>query len=106
MVNLQTGLSNLDWSADGNSIVVNSIGYELKFANVKDRKEMKAGEAKEINWNTWTCPLGWSVQGIYPGLEGFDVNTVCRSNISRSVLATGEEGGKIKLFSYPAIAKK
>lgn len=58
MVNLQTGLSNLDWSADGNTIVVNSIGYELKFANVKDRKEMKVGDTREINWNTWTCPLG------------------------------------------------
>ena len=44
--------------------------------------------------------------GIWPeGSDGTDVNTVGRSN-NRKVLATGDDFGKVNLFTYPAATPK
>ncbi|CAM9949274.1 unnamed protein product, partial [Phaeothamnion confervicola] len=56
-------------------------------------------------WATWTLPLGWPSQGIFPpGSDGTDVNAVCRSP-DGSVLATGDDFGTVKLFRYPCVAR-
>lgn len=75
---LTSALLHLDWSKDSSALVVNSQAYELKFVNVLGKSVIRASGAKDIEWQSWTCKLGFPVQGIFPGVDGTDVNTVCR----------------------------
>ena len=57
----------------------------------------------DIEWNTWTCTLGWCVQGIWKGdMDGSDINYVDRSP-SKKVIATADDFGKVKVFTYPSV---
>lgn len=57
-------------------------------------------------WASWTCVLGWPVQGIWPPCaDGTDINAVDRSP-DGSVLATGDDFGRVRLFRYPVAAKQ
>jgi WD40 repeat protein len=64
-----------------------------------------ASTCSEEEWSSWTCTLGWFVKGIFPGIDGTDVNCCVRSKNKR-VIATGDDFGKISLFNYPASAPK
>lgn len=77
-VGLTSALLHLDWSKDSSELVINSQAYELKFLNVDSKSVVRASAAKDIEWHTWTCKLGFPVQGIFPGIDGSDVNAVCR----------------------------
>jgi len=56
-------------------------------------------------WATWTCPLGWPVQGIWAaGADGSDINAVDRSH-SRLLLASADDYGLVKLFRYPCVSE-
>ena len=34
---------------------------------------------KEVEWATYTCPIGFEALGIWPeGADGTDINAVCR----------------------------
>lgn len=58
-------------------------------------------QVEKIDWSTWTCVLGASVEGIWPVInEVTEVTTACLSN-DRKVLATGDDLGYVKLFRYP-----
>ncbi|KAJ4939978.1 hypothetical protein JOQ06_029410, partial [Pogonophryne albipinna] len=59
----------------------------------------------KIDWSTWTCVLGSSVEGIWPLInEVTEVTAACLSNDTK-VLATGDDLGYVKLFRYPVKGK-
>ncbi len=100
----------IDWSKCEKYIQYNCGGYELLFWDVaaslkssakKGKQESKASVLKDVDWHTWTCVLGWPVQGIWPSRsDGTDINAVCRSQ-DTSLLATSDDFGKLKIFRYP-----
>lgn len=83
---------------------------------------------RDVEWATYTCTLGFQVfgewrllpspslclrvvtsahfcglhsSGLWPdGSDGTDVNAVYQSN-DKSLLATGDDFGKVHLFSHP-----
>lgn len=58
-------------------------------------------QVEKIDWSTWTCVLGTSVEGIRPLIgEVTEVTAACLSNDNK-VLATGDDLGYVKLFRYP-----
>ena len=60
---------------------------------------------KDVDWATWTCTLGWPVQGIWPAFaDGTDINSVDRSR-NRKVIATADDFGKVKLYRNPCVDK-
>ena len=67
---------------------------------------MRSAKAlKDVVWDTWTCTLGWPVQGIWPECaDGTDINSVCASK-SRAFIATGDDFSKLKVFRYPCLTK-
>lgn len=101
-----SSLTHLDWSKDSNSIVVNSLAFELKFLNLESKNLISASASVDIEWNTWTCLFGFPVQGIWPPAStGYVVNYTCASN-NRKILATGDDFSLVKLFKYPCVVEK
>jgi microtubule-associated protein-like 6 len=96
-------ITHIDFSEDGRYLQSNCGAYELLFWDVDKGKQItSASSLRDVPWDTWTCTLGWPVQGIWPPeADGTDVNSVDRSP-DKSLLVTADDFGKVKLFRYPA----
>merc|ERR1719478_12419 len=81
----------------------NCGAYELLFWDMSNgEQEPSASKVRNVDWHTWTCTLGWPVQGIWPEeADGTDINSCVKSHNGR-LLATGDDFGAVKLFRYPA----
>lgn len=99
-------ITHLDFSTDSSYLQSNCGAYELLFCDVATGEHVKsASKLRNTNWATWTCTLGWPVQGIWPEFaDGTDVNAVCVSS-SKLLLATAEDSGNLKVFRYPCTIK-
>ncbi|KAG7275449.1 hypothetical protein CRUP_033182 [Coryphaenoides rupestris] len=95
-------ITHLDWSADSQYLVSNSGDYEILYWIPSVCKQVVSVETtRDIIWATNTCSLGFEVFGLWPdGSDGTDINAVCSSN-KKSLLATGDDFGKVHLFSFP-----
>ena len=106
-------ITHFDWSVDGNYLHSNCGAYELLYWDGNNGRQLTSGatQFKDEVWNTWTCVIGWPVQGIYPACaDGTDVNAVDRSkrkfgNKEYEVVATSDDFGLVKLFRYPCVTK-
>uniref|UniRef100_A0AAY4A246 Echinoderm microtubule-associated protein-like 5 n=1 Tax=Denticeps clupeoides TaxID=299321 RepID=A0AAY4A246_9TELE len=100
-------ITHLDWDKRGKLLQVNTSAKEQLFFEAPrgKRQTIPALEVEKIDWTTWTCVLGTSVEGIWPVVsEVSEVTSACLSN-DRKVLATGDDLGYIKLFRYPVKGK-
>jgi microtubule-associated protein-like 6 len=98
-------ITHVDWSADGNHIQTNDMSYELLFYNANTGAQITS-PLKDETWKTWTCTLGWPVQGVWPSeSDGTDVNSVDRSP-DGTLVATGDDFSSVKLFRYPCVEPK
>lgn len=60
----------------------------------------------DVKWATQNCSLTFQTIGVWPeNADGTDVNAVCL-NADGSVLASGDDFGRVKLFMYPTIQPK
>ncbi|XP_037602711.1 echinoderm microtubule-associated protein-like 5 isoform X2 [Sebastes umbrosus] len=100
-------ITHLDWDKRGKLLQVNTGAKEQFFFEAPrgKRQTIPATEVDKIDWSTWTCVLGTSVEGIWPLInEVTEVTAACLSN-DRKVLATGDDLGYVKLFRYPVKGK-
>lgn len=104
-------ITHLDFSMDSATLQSNCGGYELLFYNTVDgTQNPSASSVKNVDWASWTCPLGWPVQGVWADEteddagSGSQINAVHRSN-SKELVATADEFGNVKLFNYPCLEK-
>ncbi|XP_075782699.1 echinoderm microtubule-associated protein-like 1 isoform X1 [Pelodiscus sinensis] len=95
-------ITHLDWSVNSQYLVSNSGDYEILYWIPSACKQVVSVETtRDIEWVTYTCILGFHVFGVWPeGSDGTDINAVCRSH-ERKLLSTGDDFGKVHLFSYP-----
>ena len=89
-------INHLDLSLDGHFMQSNCSAYELLFCDTSNGKQITmSSELKDVKWDTWTCTLGWPVQGIWAsGMDGSDINGVARSH-SGHLVATGDDFGLV-----------
>ncbi|XP_076397530.1 echinoderm microtubule-associated protein-like 2 isoform X5 [Megachile rotundata] len=100
-------ITHLDWSVDGQYLRSNSGDYELLYWNPGVCRQIpQSSVMRDIEWASHTCVISFETIGIWPeGADGTDVNNCTRSNDGK-LLATGDDFGKVKLFSYPACQPK
>lgn len=93
--------------------------YRVINASLKKKKQKKcAGNPgvcrqipqssvlRDVDWATHTCVISYETIGIWPeGPDGSDINYCTRSGDGK-LLATGDDYGKVKLFSHPACQPK
>jgi microtubule-associated protein-like 6 len=84
----------------------NCGGFELLFADVTTGSQVASASAlKNVMWNTFTCTLGWPVQGVWPEVDdGLDFTSVDRSK-KQDRFVTTDEFGKLRLYNYPCLRK-
>ncbi|KAF1333559.1 Microtubule-associated protein, partial [Globisporangium splendens] len=102
----QSYITHIDFSRDSKILQSNCGAYELHFSDATNgRHIMSASSTKDTQWQTWTCVLGWPVQGTWsPCSDGTDVNAVDR-NSKGNLLATSDDFGLVKLYRFPCVAK-
>ncbi|XP_033314740.1 echinoderm microtubule-associated protein-like 2 isoform X10 [Bombus bifarius] len=100
-------ITHLDWSMDGQYLRSNSGDYELLYWNPGVCRQIpQPSMMRDMDWASHTCVISFETIGIWPeGADGTDVNNCTRSGDSK-LLATGDDFGKVKLFSYPACQPK
>lgn len=70
------------------------------------RQITNASTLRDVEWATNSCTISFETIGIWPeGADGTDVNVVNRSP-DKTLMATGDDFGKVKLFTYPASKPK
>jgi microtubule-associated protein-like 6 len=101
-------IAHFDFSLDGKYLMSNCTSYNILFFDLTTGKHQPSGASmlKDEPWASWTCTLGWPVQGIFPPCaDGSDINA-CDRAPERTVLATADDFGMVKLFRYPCPIEK
>lgn len=106
-------ITHLDWSLDGSKLQSNCGAYELLFWETETGKQLTSGATmlKDEKWHTWTCVVGWPVQGVYPAYsDGTDVNSVDRTRErfgldEYEVVAAADDFSQVRLFRYPCLQR-
>ena len=82
--------------------------YETLYFSVETGKQNTRGASqfKNETWASYTHPLGWGVQGIWPAAsDGSDINMVDR-HPDGTIIASADDFGTVKLFKYPSPVAK
>jgi len=100
-------ITHLDWSADSTHIQSTSGDYELLFWNAAVcRQVVNASSLRDMEWATQSCLLSFNTIGVWPEtIDGTDLNCCAKSN-DQKLVATGDDFGKIKLYTYPVTQPK
>ncbi|KAL3321310.1 Echinoderm microtubule-associated protein-like 1 [Cichlidogyrus casuarinus] len=98
---------HLDWDCDSTMLRSMSGDYEILFWGPEDCAQVtsaKRPDLWDVKWASHNVTLGWDVVGIWPeDADGTDINA-CSWNVGeeKTMLATGDDSGKVNLFSYPS----
>ncbi|XP_077290985.1 echinoderm microtubule-associated protein-like 2 isoform X2 [Arctopsyche grandis] len=100
-------ITHVDWSADGQYLRSNSGDYELLYWNPTTCRQItNTSSLRDVEWDSNTCTLSFQTIGIWPeNADGTDINS-CESSHDNRLVATGDDFGKVKLFSYPTTQPK
>jgi microtubule-associated protein-like 6 len=99
-------VTHFDFSSDSQWIQSNSNEFELTFNDgTTGRQQKSALSMKDIDWQSWSCPLGWPTQGIWPTAEAHLDITTCDRSQSGTTLASADQHGRIRLYRYPCVTQ-
>ncbi|XP_055372451.1 echinoderm microtubule-associated protein-like 2 isoform X2 [Condylostylus longicornis] len=100
-------IKHVDWSEDNQMLRSNSGDYETLYWNSGTCRQITSNTAiRDVSWSTNTCTLTFNSIGIWPEhADGTDVNSAASSH-DKSLIASGDDFGRVRLFVYPAMQPK
>ncbi|CAM9390000.1 unnamed protein product, partial [Discosporangium mesarthrocarpum] len=93
-------ITHLDFTSDSRHIQSNCGAYELLFWDTSGTQIRSASLLRDAVWSTFTCTLGWPVQGVWH--EGSDGTRHQPSG----VVVTGDDFGGVSLLRYPCVSRQ
>ena len=96
----------MDWSSNSLYIRSNSADLELLYWNPLTGENITDPEViTGLTWASQNCVMTFSSLGVWgdSGGERTDVNSVSAGG---GLLASGDDGGKVRLYTHPAIQIK
>ena len=98
-------ITHLDFSADSQFMQSNCGAYELLFCDATNGAYIpQFQKLKNTEWETFTCTLGWPVQGVWSKYnDGTEVLAAARSHNQR-ILAASDNFGRVRLLRYPCVS--
>ena len=101
-----SSITHLDFDADGADIQSKCGANELLFYKTIDGEQVAhPSDLKDTVWATQTTVLGWPIKGVWPADEPGAEVTACHVEESKTLVATSDNRGRVKLFRYPCIIK-
>ncbi len=99
-------ISHVDFSSNSEYIQTSCDGFEMLYFDATSGKHINSpSQLKDVEFNSWTCPFGWPVQGIWPEEpDGVNINAVCRSK-SKKYVAAANAMGTVAIMRYPSLNK-
>lgn len=98
-------ITAVDFSADGGVLQSTSQAYEIIYFDPRSGRRVSHPQ-RDTAWDTWTCPVGFPVMGIWPeGSDGTDINAVSRSGSGKYLVTAGDDG-MVSLFNYPCVVQE
>ncbi|KPM01385.1 echinoderm microtubule-associated protein-like protein 1 [Sarcoptes scabiei] len=100
-------ITSIDWDTTNSYIQTTSITCEHLYWNATICRQLaNVSISRDLEFETHNSTIGFNVFGVWP--ENFDgpfVNCLDRSH-SKKLLVTGDDLGRLNLFSYPASQSK
>eukprot|EP01033_Poteriospumella_lacustris_P007987 gene7987-5748_t len=98
-------VTHLDFSANSQYLQSNGTDYSILYWDMTGNQIKQTSAMRDVLWATFTCVLGWPVQGIWAkNCDYTDINA-CMAVADVGDIVTGDDFGKVNLFRYPALKR-
>eukprot|EP01039_Chlorochromonas_danica_P011314 gene11314-12624_t len=96
-------VTHIDFSASSQYLQSNSTDYSLLYWDISGNQIKQSFSMRDTIWASFTCVLGWPVQGIWPkGSDYTDVNA-CQALLDVGDIITGDDFHRVNLYRYPSV---
>eukprot|EP01105_Mastigella_eilhardi_P004485 TRINITY_DN1599_c0_g1_i4.p1 TRINITY_DN1599_c0_g1~~TRINITY_DN1599_c0_g1_i4.p1 ORF type:complete len:776 (-),score=155.27 TRINITY_DN1599_c0_g1_i4:492-2624(-) len=94
-------VTHVDWSKDGAYLQSCGEANDMLYWTSSGKQLKGAHQVRDVEWDTMTCPFGWSISGVWEGAH-CPIQAMDRAHGKRA-LAVALEDGTVCLHSYPFV---